>query len=179
MKTPTAIGSVMFLIVDVLFPDMGFLDRIFPPGSMKLTLPKTSFVAGEAVRGQALLSTKKPVHAREFKVTVFATKQVRKSGYGTRDNEDYTETVTIFESSQSFGGEKDYSNEAHDFGISIPKGVFGAGMPDLEGTIGNAIEAAGNFLKDMDKNSIKWYVEAKLDIPGGRDISKKVRIFVS
>lgn len=56
----------------------------------------------------------------------------------------------------------------------MPKG----GIPELEGGLGKAVQAAqmlGGFGMSA---QTKWFVEGTLDVPGGRDISKRIQVSV-
>jgi hypothetical protein len=140
----------------------GLFDAILPPGKMELTLNKYSFARGEKITGHAKLTTSRPIKAKGVFARIYAVEQVR-----TRNG---TTTKTVYDFSQPLEqGEKEYAGGEYDFELMVP-----GGQQRQEGVIG-AIQSIASVLSS---GFVKWYVEAKLDIPGGADVSKRVQINV-
>jgi len=147
---------------------MGFLDAILPPGKMELKLDKFNYAAGETIKGTASLSTNKPIHAKGVFVKLYALENVRTGKSST--------TRTVFDFQQPLDNERDYTGGVYGFEITIPNQQEKTEVVEMAQTAGAVINAlSGKF----QSRNIKWFVEAKLDIPGGRDISKKVQINVA
>ena len=154
---------------------MGFLDKILPPGKMQINLNAVEYHPGNAVKGILVLTTKHPINARGIEVRVHGFKE-----YKRRDSfhKGKMKTVTedIFDFSKKLDTEKEYTGAEYPFEITIPQNVYGPKRQKLEGTLGAAVEAVGSVMGALQTSNINWYVEGKLDIPGGRDISKRVKI---
>ena len=72
---------------------MGFLDKLLPPGKMKIQLEKLEFNLGDTVSGTIFLEMKKPLQARALKVKVISEETVRQRSGGSTT----TKTNTLFE----------------------------------------------------------------------------------
>jgi hypothetical protein len=95
-----------------------------------------------------------------------------------------TQTVRIYDFKQQLDGEKQYSQGGeYRFEIKIPADILAmkSGMPEMEGKLGQILkvaQTAAAMTGAIPFQRIKWYLLAKLDIPGGLDISKKVDITI-
>jgi hypothetical protein len=151
----------------------GLFDFILPPGKMELTLEKLNFARGETIKGHAKLTTQRPIKARGVFVRIYAVEESR----GTKGS---TSTRTVFDFQQPLEqGEKEYSGGEYDFELVVPGGT-GAQMPQLPQEAQMAVAALGMLGGiGMRTSFVKWFVEARLDIPGGRDVSRRVQINVA
>jgi hypothetical protein len=137
-------------------------------GKININLNKLSFKHGEMVEGKVDLNVKKAKNARGVKVKIYAVRKERSSsGNGTTNR-------TLFSYEQPLDVEREYSpgNYNYDFKLQVPDEQ----KINIEGNVGtalNAIKAFGNMVSPT-----YWYIEAKLDVPGGLDINKKVQINV-
>ncbi|MFH1751548.1 MAG: hypothetical protein ABH821_01255 [archaeon] len=149
----------------------------FFEGSIELSLPKSNLAFGETIEGNLKLKLKKEKQARQLKVSIIAEKQVRQySGVigtgkssGSRNEKLFTVDV-ILDSEKTFpSGEKNYSFKLQvPFENSIPK--------DATGTLGTAVK--GLQMLSGQTSQIKWFVEGVLDVPKGKDISKRIQVSV-
>ena len=71
--------------------------------------------------------------------------------------------------------------------MKIPADILGGPpeKPDAGGKLGQAVKVAetvgvalGAIPYQRTKEQVKWYLLAKLDVPGGLDISKRVDIII-
>ncbi len=156
---------------------MSLLEKIFPPGKMAINLDNSEFHPGDEVKGTLILTTKHPVKARSLEVRVYGYREVRR-----KDPMDPTKTETvretIFDFPRTLDTEKDYSSKEYPFAIPLPSSLYGGKMPKLDGALGAAAEAASLAMNALKTSGVRWYVEGKLDIPGGRDIASRTRIIV-
>jgi hypothetical protein len=67
-------------------------------------------------------------------------------------------------------GEKEYLEGEYSFEIKIPSNL--ATISSVPGIVGDILKVLQSFSSSM----VYWYVFAKLDIPSGLDISKKVQV---
>jgi hypothetical protein len=155
---------------------------MFGKGKMQITLPKTHYLPGEIISGDIRFELKKPVKARQVSVSLIgelkSTRLERMGGdYHTARN---TEVVRIYEFEQPLDGEREYSGSGdYHFEMKIPADILSyRQMPEVEGTLGKIFQAAAAMTGAIPYQQTKWYLAAKLDIPGGMDVSKKADITI-
>ena len=159
---------------------------MFGRGKIDISIEKTRYASGDTIYGAVILTLNKPVKAREmmlsligeYRTTVTArvigpVPRVSKGGYyhfgfGGRPLQSdttrkiapmhhykkFTKNVRVYGFKEQLDGEVEYSqSEEYRFGIKITR--------------------------DMPTSLVvNWYLLAKLDIPRGRDITKKVPITI-
>jgi hypothetical protein len=92
--------------------------------------------------------------------------------------------VRIYDFKQQLDGEKEYSQgREYRFEIKIPADTLSMRpqISEVEGKLGQVLkvaQTAAAMTGTIPFQRIKWYLLAKLDIPGGLDISKKVDITI-
>jgi hypothetical protein len=154
---------------------------MFGKGKMNILLPKSHYLPGEIISGDVKFELKKPVKAREVSISLIGEQKstsVTSRGSGTSTT---TEVVRIYEFTQQLDGEKEYSGGGdYHFEIKIPADI----MPpqhEIGGVLGTGIkilETAAAMAGAIPHRRLKWYLSAKLDIPGGKDVSKKADIVI-
>ncbi len=149
----------------------------FFEGGITLTLNKTNFAFGETAEGKLSLKLKKDKNARELRVRITAVKKTTQYGTNARGGASRSDQEQVlFQNAVTVDGEKLYSPPGADYDFKIQVPQKSALPPELGGNLGTALKAV-QFLGGR-SSQIKWYIEATLDIPGGRDIGKKVQISV-
>ena len=165
---------------------------MFGKGKINIAIQKTYYAPGNIISGNVALTLKKPVKAREVSISLIGehrTTQTTPRGGGTMGGggmsmSTTTETVRIYDFKQQLDSEKEYSQgPEYRFEIKIPADILGTGpqMPGPEGKLGQVLkvaQTAAALTGAIPFQQIKWYLLAKLDIPGGLDISKKVDITI-
>jgi len=155
----------------------------FGEGSIELLLDKTNLAFGESLHGKLNLKLKKEKNARQLRVRILAEKtSTSYSGAFGGSRGSSTQKQTVFSTDVILDGEKTYvpPGKEYEFKIQVPaKSVMPSGdMTALEGGVGTAVKAA-QMLGGFGRSSqIKWFVEGTLDIPGGRDIGKRIQVSV-
>lgn len=144
-------------------------------GSIEIALKKYNFGFGETIEGTANLKLSKEKKARRVVVTVLAEKKVTR--YDSKGS--HTSTETLFSQEAVLDGEKTYTppGASYDFKIQLPPQGFQS-APSMNGALGTAVKAAQFFASSSFASQVYWFVEAKLDVPMGIDIGKKVQITV-
>jgi hypothetical protein len=162
-------------------------------GKIDISIQKFNYAPGDTISGNVALTLKKPVQAREVSISLIGEQWVttysgtrigvfdstrtpgggmmgmgrpRMTGGGGLGMEKSTEKQRerIYEFKLPLDSEREYSEgREYRFEIKIPADILGMG-PQMTG--------AGS------SSPIKWYLLAKLDIPGGSDISKKVDVTI-
>ncbi len=123
-----------------------------------LILPeKTSYVAGEMIKGKIVVKMKKPTFANKLDLSLIASKKVSYNtvipGIGGMPprNERYVREDRIYKSTVTVHREDKYSNEALPFEILIPQ--------------------------DSDSRpGLKWSLVAELNIPNSLNLFQKIDI---
>jgi hypothetical protein len=164
-----------------------------------ISIQKTNYAPGDTISGNVALILKKPVEAREMSISLIGEQLITHrqdiSRRGTmmggermregimrpmmserwgsegitigarREKSSMTERVHVYDFKHQLDSEKEYSQgqEYYFFEIKIPADILNM-RPQTKGAIPSS--------------PIKWYLLAKLDIPRGLDISKKVDITV-
>jgi hypothetical protein len=163
-------------------------------GKIDITIQKTNYAPGDLISGDVTLTLKKPVKAREVSMSLIGEQWVttysgsstgvfgsgmrrgggmmgmggprmRRDGLtiGTR-KETYKQRVHVYDFKQQLDGEKEYSEgRVYHFEMKIPPDIVSAGPQDTGAA---------------QSSPVKWYLLAKLDIPGGLDVSKKIDITI-
>jgi hypothetical protein len=161
-------------------------------GRISISVRKTSYAPGDIVSGNVVLTLKAPVKAREVSISLIgeqwvvsryeeSSRGISLEGIGrAKSTSTSKQKKRIYDFKQLLDGEKEYADEReYRFEIKIP-----ADMPHMPGREGEARRASkiGQAVAAMTSltrpSPIKWYLLAKLDIPRGLDISKKVEITI-
>lgn len=146
----------------------------FFEGSVSIVLNKMNFAFGEDIEGSVSLKLKNEKKARQMAVLILAERE-----YKTYRNGSYSsETRTLFTNSWQLDGEKAYLPPGADyqFKIQLPQKSVLPQEPQFSGALGTVVDVVKAV--SGGPSPIKWFVIAKLDIPGGIDISKRAQISV-
>ncbi|MCX6803361.1 MAG: hypothetical protein NTY48_02190 [Candidatus Diapherotrites archaeon] len=142
---------------------------LFEKGKIELVLDKMQFTHGETITGTATVKLNKAIQARGVFATLFAeVTSTRMTANGMQRS-----TQRAFEFSLPLDGEKEYSTTSYTYPIKLIIPAANA-VKAPEGVMGVAVQAI-SFIAAGAQNT-KWFVEVKLDIPKGFDVSKKVQI---
>lgn len=159
---------------------------MFGKGKMDISIPKTDYAAGDTITGVIALTLKKPVKANGVSISLIGEQTItRGSSVGSSTQRSTTtEHIRIHDFKQKLDSEKEYS-QGHEyrFKIKIPADIMNMKpqMPELEDTLGQGLkiaQAAMAFAGAISLQRTKWYLLAKLDIPGGLDIKEKADITI-
>jgi hypothetical protein len=162
-------------------------------GKLDITIEKLHYAPGDTISGNVALTLKKPVNARELSISLIGeqfmtTSRQEKSGWGITGGEigwrstssSQVESVHIYDFKQRLASEREYSEgREYRFEIKIPADI--PQMPKREANSGEAGKVAQTVAVVMGlsrSSPVEWYLLAKLDIPGGLDVSKKVDITI-
>lgn len=158
---------------------------MFGKGKINLTLERTHFEPGEIISGTINLSLKKPVQARGISISMIGEERSSSTsiGMGKGVSNSYRQQK-VYDFKQDLDGEKEYvSGQEYSFEMKIPDDILNLTpqIPEIPGVAGNAlklVQAAATMTGGMRRIRVKWYLKAKLDVPGGVDISKKADIII-
>ncbi|MEM0359885.1 MAG: hypothetical protein QXK06_00930 [Candidatus Diapherotrites archaeon] len=143
-------------------------------GKIELTLEKFNFSPGDTIKGRIVLSMNKPTKARGIKARLWGERTITRTSYYNSGPRTEKRNQIIFNFELPLDGEKEYSSGEYEFEIKVPNNILQSQQaPD--GVIGELAKAAA-FLGGSFASQPRWYLEAKLDIPGGMDVSKRVQI---
>jgi hypothetical protein len=165
---------------------------MFGKGKINIAIQKSHYVPGDIISGNVSLTLKKSVKAREVSISLIGEHKATQTtpgiggamGGGGMSMSTTTKTVRIYDFKQKLDSEKEYSQggEYH-FEIKIPADTMSMRpqISEVEGKLGRVMkvaQTAAAMTGAIPFQRIKWYLLAKLDIPGGFDISKKVDITI-
>ena len=167
----------------------------FGKGKINIAIQKTNYAPGDTISGNVDLTLKKPVKAREVSISLIGEEITtggggtvgwgggRTWGAGTMGGGDGSPTIErIYDFKQQLDSEKEYSQGGeYRFEIKIPADILGMRPQTPEGKLGQVLkvaQTAATITGAIPFQRIKWYLSAKLDVPGGLDISKKVDITI-
>jgi hypothetical protein len=161
-------------------------------GKIDITVQKTNYAPADLISGNVVLGLKAPVKAREVSVSLIgeqwvvsrheeSSRGISLGGIGGgKSMSTSRQKERVYDFKQLLDGEREYTGEReYRFEIKIPADI--PQMPKPEGDIRRAskISQAVAAVTDLTRSSpIKWYLLAKLDIPRGLDISKKLEITI-
>ena len=150
---------------------------MFGKGKIDVIIPKTNFSPGDTISGSVVLTLKKPVKAREVNISLIGEQTTTKGGITS--SEQSKNTTRIYDFKQRLDGEKEYNREAeYHFEIKLPSDILSRQpqMPQVGGALGHGLRIA-QAITGMGVWT-NWYLLAKLDVPGGIDINRKVQITI-
>jgi len=163
---------------------------MFGKGKINIALQKTHYAPGDIISGNVSLTLKKPVKAREVSISLIGEHKTTQTipgvggpmGGGGMSMSTTTKTVRIYDFKQQLDSEKEYSQgREYRFEMKIPADTMSMRPLMPEGKLGqvlNVAQTAAAMTGAIPFQRIKWYLLAKLDIPGGFDVSKKVDITI-
>jgi sporulation-control protein spo0M len=158
----------------------------FGKGKISISIQKSSYAPGDVISGNVALTQKKPVKAREVSISLIGTAWVttysgtraglpdstmrpgrrmvdmaERSGFIGVEESTTKQRARVYEFKQQLDGEREYSEgREYHFEIGIPGDIL---------SVRSKAQGIG---------PIKWCLSAKLDIPHGLDISKKLDITI-
>ena len=165
---------------------------MFGKGKIDIAIQKSHYAPGDIISGNVSLTLKKPVKAREVSVSLIGEHKATQTatgiggrmGGGGISMSTTTRTARIYDFKQQLDSEKEYSQGGeYLFEMKIPADtlVMRPLVPEQEGKLGQVLrvaQTAAAITGAIPFQRIKWYLLAKLDVPGGLDISKKVDITI-
>jgi len=163
---------------------------MFGKGKINIAIQKTHYAPGDIISGDVALTLKKPVKAREVSISLIGEHKSTQTapglggpmGGGGMSMSTTTKTVRIYDFKQQLDSEKEYSQgREYHFEMKIPADTMSMRPLMPEGKLGqvlNVAQTAAAMTGAIPFQRIKWYLLAKLDIPGGLDIKKKVDVTI-
>jgi len=161
---------------------------MFGKGRIEVAVQKTHYAPGDVVSGVVTLSLKKPIRAREASISLIGeqiTTQARTTMSGGQTSMGPEQQRSrVYDFKQRLDGEKEYGpGQEYSFEIKIPADILGVSpqAQQLEGKLGQVLkvaQTAAAVTGRIPSRRIKWYLLAKLDIPRGLDVSRKVDVTI-
>jgi hypothetical protein len=159
---------------------------MFGKGKINIAIQKTGYAPGDTISGNVALTLKKPVKARGVSISLIGEQKNTRVGgmVGSGDMSTTTQRIRIYDFKLQLDSEKEYSQgQEYRFEIKIPADILSTKpqMPELGGKLGQGLkvaQAAAAITGAIPIQQTKWYLLAKLDIPGGMDIKKTADITI-
>jgi hypothetical protein len=168
----------------------------FDKGKINIIIQKTNYAPGDTISGDVALTLKKPVKAKEVSISLIGEEVTTgggdtagwsgkrtSSGVGmTGGGAGSTRIERIYDFKQQLDSEKEYSEgREYHFEMKIPADILGVGPQMPKGALSQVLKVAQTVAMvtgTTARKRLKWYLSAKVDIPGGLDISKKVDVTI-
>lgn len=160
----------------------------FGKGKIDVTIGKTGYAPGDTVSGEVVLALKKPVAARELSISLIGEQVTTqtKVGMGSGQTSLRTEQqrTRIYDFKHQLDGEKEYRpGQDYRFEIKIPADILSVGpqIQEVEGKLGQVLkvaQTAAALTGRIPSQRVKWYLLAKLDVPRGLDVTRKVDVTI-
>jgi hypothetical protein len=149
---------------------------LFGKGKMEIQISRVNYHPGDMISGNVTLAMKKLAKGREVDISLIGEQTVDKP---SSDDTNNTETTRIYDFKLKLDGEKEYDSEYnYRFEIMIPPDILARQqMPGIGGAFGQGLKIMQSFSRMNVRTN--WYLHARLDIPGGIDIGKKLQITIS
>ena len=151
-------------------------------GKIDISIQKTNYAPGDTISGNVALTLKKPVKAREVSISLIGKRITTQRGFTMEGWSSSTTKMRIYDFKQQLDGEKEYSEgREYQFEMKIPADILGMGPQTPEGKLGQVLkvaQTAAAMTGAIPRRRLQWYLLAKLDVPGGLDITKKVDITI-
>jgi sporulation-control protein spo0M len=138
-------------------------------GKIDVILEKTDFKHGEVIRGKINLELKKPVQAKELKISFIGQKDINRVGGGTSRG-------IIYQTDKSLGGESEYSSNIYPFELKIPEDILEQARNWKNKWYSGIALKAFERMEEKGKVSNIFFIETSLDISKSIDLTKKVKI---
>jgi len=159
---------------------------MFGKGKIQIAVTKTEYAPGDNISGELSLTLKKPVKANGVSISLIGEQKVTRSGSmgPGRQRTTTTENIRIYDFKQKLDNAGEYSEgREYKFKLKIPSDILSAKpqIPEMEDTLGQGLkiaQAAAALMGAISAQRTKWYLLAKLDIPGGLDIREKTDITI-
>jgi hypothetical protein len=168
---------------------------MFGKGKIDIAIQKTNYAPGDTISGNIALTLKKPVKAKEASISLIGEEIATGGGgtvgwgggrtwgsVGTKGGGGGATIERVYNFKQQLDGEKEYSEgREYQFEMKIPADILGMGPQTPEGKLGQVLkvaQTAAAMTGAIPFQRIQWYLLAKLDVPGGLDITKKVDITI-
>jgi predicted small secreted protein len=133
----------------------------FMRGSIKLSLPRTTFNPGDTIKGSFDLMTKKPIQGNKLTVSLIGVQvtKTREDGQTRTQSHEIYRHETLVEQARAYP--TGYTAR-HDFEINAPD----TSAPEfLNSSLGKTLTAALRILSNRQMH-LKWKVEVRLDAQG-------------
>ena len=165
---------------------------MFGKGKINIAVERSHYAPGDVISGNVSLTLKKPVKAREVSVSLIGEHKATQTatgiggpmGGGGMSMSTTTKTTRIYDFKQQLDGEKEYSEAGeYRFEMKIPADTLSMRpvVAEQEGKLGQVLrvaQTAAAMTGAIPFQRIKWYLLAKLDVPGGFDVSKKLDVTI-
>ncbi|MFU8796273.1 MAG: hypothetical protein ACNA7X_03120 [Dehalococcoidia bacterium] len=161
---------------------------MFGRGKVEVRIQKTHYAPGDIISGDVILALKKPVRAREASVSLIGERITTQTSVGMGGGQTSINTqqqrARVYDFKQQLDGEKEYGpGQEYHFEMKIPADILSVspGMQEVEGKMGQAMkvaQTAAALTGRLPSQRVKWYLLAKLDVPRGLDVSRKVDVTI-
>lgn len=170
MSTENIVFAVIGLIA---FAVASYFILRYMKGSIKIQLGKTSFDAGEAIKGNFRLVARQTIEANKLSVALVAEQVIKRKD---SDGKDVTDSHEVYRDEQVLEGQCLYEkgfDKTHSFELLVPQ----SGESSMDSSnVGKALKTLGSMM-DMNQRYLEWSIEVLLDAKG-IDLASREKVYV-
>ena len=152
---------------------------LFSKNKIKIHMEKLNFKPGDLIEGHVVLNLKKPIEARELRISFIGQRLEEKRD---ADGDWVRNYVYVFEFSQTLSPKGEYQNESFEFEIKIPDNVTEVSkppnIPEYDGAVGKLVKFSA-AMSGIRYYPVEWLIKVQLDVPMKFDIKKEQKIIIS
>lgn len=153
-------------------------------GKIKLLIEKFNFSPGDTITGKISLDLKKPISARQLKVSLIGIQTSTRTSVGPRFGGSRRNSISsstsrnvVYNFDMPIDGEKEYFKGEYSFEMKIPANILQEETKS-EGGIADTLIKTAQIIGGGIRSRVDWHVEAALDIEKKLDIKNKVKITI-
>lgn len=142
-------------------------------GSIEIQLDKTSFAAGETIKGNFRLVARQTIEANKLTVALIADEVTKRKD---SDGKNITDTHEVYRDERVIEGKHLYDkgfDNTHNFELLVPA----SGESSMDNSkVGQALNTLGSMM-DMNRRYLEWSIEVCLDAKG-IDLTDSEKVYV-
>ena len=156
----------------------------FGKGKIKLAINKFNFSPGDKATGKVSLELKKPLLAKQLKVSLIGVETSSRTsmGFGAsgrrRGISSSKRKDIVYRFDMPISGEKEYLQGEYPFEMQIPADTLQQKPQSPEEGLSGALMKTAQIIGGATRSRVDWYLEAALDLDKKFDIKNKVQITI-
>lgn len=162
---PAIVVAILISLLAKLIKHGGIISSFLTGASIEVKTEKQRYKPGESVSGTVSIKARSPIRARVLSASLIGEEWVNVSCGSGKSRKGKWDEVILFRNDSALGSEKEYGNQAYSFSFEIPANA----PPTISASDAFGAETGGG---------LRWYVEAKLNLPNAPDIKGRAYIFV-
>ena len=155
----------------------------FGKGKIRLAVNKFNFSPGDTVTGKVSLELKKPLLAKQLRVSLIGIETSSRTsvGFGASRRRGISSSRrkdVVYRFDMPISGEKEYLQGDYPFEMQIPADTLQQKPQSSEEGLSGALMKTAQIIGGTTRSRVDWYLEAALDLDKKFDIKNKVQITI-